>query len=247
MLCINNPYTDAYFNLAVEEYFFKNFREDIFMLWQNEPSVIVGKHQNVNAEVNLDYVQKNGIKIVRRLSGGGTVFHDLGNLNFTFMETNNTVNIEKFEKKIIDLLSEIGLQAKADQRHAININGLKISGSAQCLRKNRAMYHASLLFSSDLERLNASLESRSTDTKTQRIYVKSVKSPVTNISAHIDKSIKITDLKKMIMNRFIGENPDNKLYRFDEIDIITIRESAINKYSTYDWNFNANTRSLIAV
>ena len=85
MLCINNPYTDAWFNLAAEEYFLHSFQENVFMLWQNEPSVIIGKHQNVWAEVNMDFVRDHRIKVVRRYSGGGAVYHDAGNLNFTFI------------------------------------------------------------------------------------------------------------------------------------------------------------------
>lgn len=87
MLCIHNTQTDPYFNLAAEEYLLKNFKENIFMLWQNEPSIVIGKHQDVWAEVNLKFVQDQQIKIARRFSGGGAVYHDPGNLNLTFIET----------------------------------------------------------------------------------------------------------------------------------------------------------------
>ncbi|MBT7994221.1 MAG: lipoate--protein ligase family protein, partial [Bacteroidetes bacterium] len=115
MLCIYNTSIQPYFNLATEEYFIKNFEEDIFMLWRNSPSIIVGKHQNTLAEINLDYVNKNEIPVVRRLSGGGTVFHDLGNVNFTFIkkgEEGKLVDFKKYTQPIIDVLKEIGIDAK---------------------------------------------------------------------------------------------------------------------------------------
>jgi len=241
MLCIDNIYTNAWFNLATEEYLLKNFSEDIFMLWQNEPSVIVGKYQNVLAEINLDYVQKNNIKVVRRFSGGGTVFHDSGNLNLTFIENNRNVNFDKFTDRIIRLLSKLGIHAETDARRAINIDGLKISGSAQCVHKDRVMYHATLLFSSDLNNLASTLEGdpKQLEDKTDnRIYVKSVKSPVTNIVEHMEKPLDITYFKKYIMDYFLGEKPGNKIYEFDKKDISAIGRLVDSKYATREWNFN---------
>lgn len=243
MLCIDNTYTDAYFNLASEEYLLKNFSEDIFMLWQNEPSVIVGKYQNVLAEINLDFVEKNNIKVVRRFSGGGTVFHDPGNLNLTFIENNRNVNFDRFTKRIINLLSRIGIHAESDARRAINIDGLKISGSAQCVHKDRVMFHATLLFSSDLSSLITTLESdpkQLENKQDERIYVKSVKSPVTNILEHLEKPLDITFFKKYIMNYFLNESLDNKSYKLNENDISAIRALEKNKYATPEWNFHGN-------
>lgn len=241
MICINNTYTNAWFNLAAEEYLLKNFSEDIFMLWQNEPSVIVGKYQNVLAEINLDFVEKNHIKVVRRFSGGGTVFHDAGNLNLTFIESNTNVNFSKFTDRIIGLLSKLGIHAEPDARRAININGLKISGSAQCVHKDRVMFHATLLFSSDLNNLISTLEGdpQQVDNKEDnRIYVKSVKSPVTNILEHLKKPLDIEYFKKYIMNYFLNEMQGNKIYEFDRKDISAIQFLADNKYATQEWNFN---------
>lgn len=243
MLCINNTHTDAYFNLASEEYLLKNFRDDIFMLWQNEPSVIVGKYQNVLAEINLDFVKRNRIKVVRRFSGGGTVFHDLGNLNLTFIERNNNVNFDKFTKQIIALLSEIGIHAQSDERRAINIDGLKISGSAQCVHKDRVMYHATLLFSSDLSSLVSTLESdpKQLENKTDnRIYVKSVKSPVTNILQHLDKPLDIKFFKKYILDYFLNKDKENKMYKFSKEDISAVETLSALKYTTEEWNFHGN-------
>lgn len=245
MLCINNTHTDAYFNLATEEYLLKNFSEDIFMLWQNEPSVIVGKYQNVKAEINLDFVKQNHIKVVRRFSGGGTVFHDMGNLNLTFIERNNNVNFDKFTKQIIALLSDLGIHAESDERRAINIDGLKISGSAQCVHKDRVMYHATLLFSSDLSSLVTTLENdpnQLDDMTDNRIYVKSVKSPVTNIIQHLDKPLDIKHFRKYIFDHFLNKNSENKKYKFSKEDISAIKLLEHQKYATEDWNLLGNVQ-----
>lgn len=241
MLCINNTYTNAYFNLATEEYLLKNLSEDIFMLWQNEPSVIVGKYQNVRAEVNLDYIKRNQIKLVRRFSGGGTVFHDLGNLNLTFIENNKNVNFDRFTRRVVAMLSKLGVHVQSDARRAINIDGLKISGSAQCVHKDRVMYHATLLFSSDLRSLTTTLEGdpKQLDNNTDnRIYVKSVKSPVTNILEHLDKPMDINYFKKYIIDYFLKEKFANKIYKFSEEDISAINMLVDNKYKTQEWNFS---------
>lgn len=245
MLCINNTYLDPYFNIATEEYLLKNFSEDIFMLWQNEPSVIIGKHQNVRAEINLDFVKDNNIKVVRRFSGGGTVFHDMGNLNLTFIETNNNVNFNKFTQEIIDILSQLGIKAESDARRAINIDGLKISGSAQCVHKDRVMFHATLLFSSDLSSLVTTLEAKTykddnKENTSRKVYVKSVKSPVTNISKYVPDSYSIEDFKNLIMNHFIKKNANNKVYTLDEQDIIRIQHLKERKYLTPEWNFDSH-------
>lgn len=243
MLCINNTCTDAYFNIAAEEYLLKNFAEDVFMVWQNEPSIILGKHQDVWAEVNIDFVRDKHIKVVRRYSGGGAVYHDLGNINVTFIERNNTLDFDKYTNLTLDILSRMGVNAQADKRRGLNIDGLKISGSAQSIHKNRVMYHATLLYSSNLEYLTTSLDSghdysENSQNLQSKIYVRSVKSPVTNISQHISNPLAIEDLKALILNDFIDSNPGNKQYKFSELDIAAISVLKDEKYATPIWNFN---------
>ena len=241
MLCINNTYTDAWFNLAAEEYLLKNFSEEFFMLYQNEPSVVIGKYQNVLAEVNLDFIQKNNIKIARRSSGGGTVFHDLGNLNLTFIENNKGIGFNRFAERIVLLLSTLGINAETDSRLAINIDGLKISGSAQCVHKDRVMYHATLLFSSDLHSLTSTLESdpKQLENKTDnRVYVKSVKSPVTNILEHLNTKLDVKRFKDYTMNYFQNEQQGNTFYQFTEENIAEINTLVEQKYGTPEWNYD---------
>ena len=172
------------------------------MLWQNEPSVIIGKHQNVWAEVNMDFVRDHRIKVVRRYSGGGAVYHDAGNLNFTFIENSDNADFNKYLIQIQKFLIEIGINAEADERRGLNIDGLKISGSAQCIHKKRVMYHATLLYSTDLLSLNAALTSLPTQpndvTSSRSVYVKSVRSPVTNIKEYVPDNMQISNLKELL-------------------------------------------------
>ncbi|MFT4222634.1 lipoate--protein ligase family protein [Dysgonomonas sp.] len=241
MLCINNTYTDAWFNLAAEEYLLKNFSEEFFMLYQNEPSVVIGKYQNVLAEVNLNFIQGNNIKVARRSSGGGTVFHDMGNLNLTFIENNKGIGFHRFAERIILLLSTLGIHAEADSRLAINIDGLKISGSAQCVHKDRVMYHATLLFSSDLHSLASTLESdpKQLENKTDsRIYVKSVKSPVTNILEHLKTKLDVKRFKEYTMTYFLNEQQGNTFYQFTGENISEINTLVEQKYETPEWNYD---------
>jgi lipoate---protein ligase len=162
MLCIYNPSTEPYFNMAAEEYLLKNFSANIFMLWRNDNAVVVGKHQNSLAEINHDFVQQNNIKVVRRLSGGGTVFHDLGNLNFTFItngEGEELVNFRKFTQPILEVLLQLGVHAKFEGRNDLTINGLKFSGNAEHVFKKRTLHHGTLLFSSKISDLTQALKS----------------------------------------------------------------------------------------
>lgn len=243
MLCINNTSSEAYFNLASEEYLLKNLSEDIFMLWQNEPSVVVGKHQNVWAEVNVDFAREHQIKIVRRYTGGGTVYHDMGNVNLTFIEKNSNPDFDVFTNKIIDFLSTIGIEAKADARRGLNIDGLKISGSAQCIHRGKIMHHATLLFSSDLARLTTILDSKyiepiDSDTP-RRVYVKSVKSPVTNISEQLKVRMGLSDFKQAIMDYFFNSSTVNSIYNFSNNDIEAINILKQEKYATQNWNMES--------
>lgn len=242
MICIDNPYTDAYFNLAAEEYLLEHFSSDVFMLWQNDSSVIIGKHQDIQAEVNLDFARENHIKVARRYSGGGAVYHDSGNLNLTFIESSNRPDFGKYTNQILEILASIGIQAQADERQSIYIDGLKISGCAQFMRKNKVLFHASLLFSTDLSNLFYILNSSYTALEKglqQKRYVKSVKSPVTNISDHLQGPLQLYDFKRIILSSLLGEHAGNSLYRFSKDDVAAITKLEKEKYSTTNWNYNA--------
>src|SRR5690606_28789319 len=154
MLCIYHQSTDPYFNIATDEYIFKHIKEDCFMLWQNDNAIIVGKHQNTLAEINLEYVKQQNIHVVRRLYGGGAVYHDMGNLNFSFTKTSddgNLMDFEKYTKPIVEVLNTLGVNAKFEGRNDITVDGKKISGNAEYIHKNKILHHGTLLFSSEMK------------------------------------------------------------------------------------------------
>ena len=187
MLIINRPQTDPYFNIAAEEYLLKQMDEDCFMVWQNEPSIIVGKHQNTLAEINYSFAKENNIPVVRRITGGGTVFHDLGNLNFTFIssgEKGKLVNFKKFTQPIIEVLNQMGIPARFEGKNDLRVNGLKISGNAEHVYKNKVLHHGTLLFSTDLNFLKKAI--KSVPERFQDKAVQSVRSKVANITDFIE-------------------------------------------------------------
>jgi len=244
MLCINNLYTDVYFNLAAEEYLLNHFTEDVFMLWQNEPSVVIGRHQRVQSEVNLAFVGEKQIKVARRHSGGGTVYHDLGNLNLTFIESSNNPDFSKFTRQMLEILSLIGIHAEADERHGLILNGFKISGSAQYIRREKVMFHATLLYSANLENLRFALEPlpvvlEDSLVNTRFNYVKSVKSVVTNISEHLPEPLSLNEFRNIIFKHYIEKCLYNSMYTLNKDDLEAITLLKNSKYATSNWNFSA--------
>lgn len=250
MLCINSPSTDVYFNLAAEEYLLKNHSGNIFMIWQGKNAVVLGKHQNVRAEIDVRLAGEKQISIARRYSGGGTVYHDLGNINLTFIENQDKIDFSKYIKSIIGFLSAIGIEANADERLGINIDRLKISGSAQCIYKKRVLYHCTLLYSSNLELLNASLngepENRIKEPENKQVYtVKSVKSKVTNISDHLKNSPDIGKFKEKLLGFYLGNDPGSRLYQFGKDEEENINRLKTGKYMTPEWIFGRHEKGLI--
>ncbi|WP_029688418.1 lipoate--protein ligase [Thermoanaerobacter sp. A7A] len=241
MLYIYNKNTNPYFNLAAEEYVLKEFQEECFMLWRNEPSIIVGKNQNTLAEINLDYVKQHKIPVVRRLSGGGAVFHDLGNLNFTFIvneDVSSFSDFKKFTQPIIDVLRKLSVNAEFSGRNDITIDGKKISGNAQYYYKNRILHHGTLLFSSSITDLSAALKVR--PVKFEDKGVKSVSKRVTNISEHLKEPITIEQFIDLIMNHIREQTDESEMYEFTQEDIQKIEKLVREKYSTWEWNFGTS-------
>ncbi len=241
--CINQPSSDPYFNLAAEEYFLKNFKEDVFMLWRSRASVVVGKHQNALAEINHEFVRENQIPVARRLSGGGTVFHDSGNVNFTFIrsvEKIQDVNFRIFTVPVIETLQKLGVDAYTTGRNDLMIDGKKISGNAEHVHKNRVLHHGTLLFNSQIEKLKGSLNvnlSRFEDKSVQ-----SNRSEVTNISAYLTEPLSVQQFSNFIFDSIRQSLVESEIYQLTAFDIQTIEKLQTEKYQTWDWIFGYSPR-----
>ena len=242
-LCINQPNSDPYFNLAAEEYFLKNFQEDFFMLWRSRPSVVVGKHQNALAEINHDFVRSHEIPVARRLSGGGTVFHDPGNVNFTFIrnvEKVSEVNFKVFTVPVIEALKKLGVEAYTTGRNDLLIDGKKISGNAEHVHRNRVLHHGTLLFDSHLEALKGVLKVDLS--KFEDKAVQSNRSEVTNISKSLPNPISVEEFTDFLFTEISQNYPEFQVYEPTPEDIRAIEKLSIEKYQTWDWIFGYSPR-----
>ena len=186
--------TDPYYNLAVEEYLFNTCDDDVFMLWQNDNVVVIGNNQNAYAEVNIDYAKNNNIKISRRITGGGAVFHDLGNVNYTFITTTEkakALNYEYFTKPIIDALASLGLECTLSGRNDLECQGRKFSGNAQHSANGKILHHGTLLFNANVEVMSSVL--KVDKEKLEYKAVKSHKSRVVNLLDLLDNKMTSED------------------------------------------------------
>ena len=236
--CIYTPFTDIYFHLAAEEYLLKQGNEDIFMLWQDTPSVVIGKHQRLRSEVDQEWAEREQVHIARRFSGGGAVYHDLGNVNLTFIET--TPRLPEFVtylQRTLDFLNSMGLMATGGERLGINLNGLKISGSAQCLYKDRVLYHCTLLYDTDLTALHQALnpEPMVDDEMLSSVYaVPSVRSEVTNIRRHLSAGT-VTDFKEKAFQYF---SKSQSVSAFTKEEIEAVNQLREEKYIQKEWIYS---------
>ncbi|MCL2557888.1 MAG: lipoate--protein ligase, partial [Treponema sp.] len=186
MLWIDNDRVDPAWNLAAEEYLLTTRRETIGMLWRNGPSVIIGKNQDLEAEVDTALAAERGVAIVRRITGGGAVFHDLGNVNFTYMftfEGSHEMDFAPFARPAIEALATMGVKAELSGRNDILVEGKKVSGCAHACVGDRALYHGTLLFSADLSKMDGLL--RYSEEKYRGRGIKSVSARVENLSRWI--------------------------------------------------------------
>ena len=238
---INVTTTDPAFNLALEQYVFDILPRDrqYFLFWQNDNAIIIGRHQNTLAEIDEAYVRQQGIRVVRRLSGGGAVYHDLGNLNYTWItDTSDAVQVDlrKFCQPVADALVSLGAEAEVSGRNDILIRGQKISGNAQYIREGRVMHHGTLLFDSDLSILGNAL--KADPAKIQAKGVQSVRSRVTTIRRHLPQAVSLADFKtRILLHLFPGGVTE---YTLTDADIAAVEELCRQRYSTWDWNYGAS-------
>ena len=243
MRIILNPHTDPAFNLAAEEYLLQTEERDVFMLWQNSPSVILGRNQNVWAEVNLPYAEEKRIAVIRRLSGGGAVYHDGGNVNFTFITApREEKDFKPFLTPIVRALAVWGIDARMDGRNDITVDGQKISGNAQCTYRRpdgtaRLLHHGTLLVDSDLETLTAVLRPRPEKLRAKGIA--SVRSRVTNLRAQSGFPPE-TDAAALMRHLADTAAPGVDMLPLSEAECDAIAALARDKYGTWQWNFGSS-------
>ena len=239
MKYIESNSTDPYFNLALEEYVFEKLPKDdgYFMLWQNANTIVIGKYQNAFEEVNQKAVDELGIRVARRLSGGGAVYHDMGNLNFTFIVDRQDIeglNFRIFTEPVVETLKSFGVNAEFTGRNDIVIDGRKISGNSQYVKKDRVMHHGCIMLDSDLEKVSDALNVKAA--KFVSKSSKSVRSRVTTINENAPRHITMEEFKSALKERILG-NGSIEPYELTGEDLAEIRYLRDTKYATWQWNY----------
>lgn len=246
MLFIDNKgITDPRINLAIEEYALKNLdiNETYLLFYINEPSIIIGKNQNTIEEINTEYVEKNGIHVVRRLSGGGAVYHDLGNLNFSFITKDDGEsfhNFRKFTEPVVEALRKLGVNAELSGRNDLEVEGRKISGNAQFSTKGRMFSHGTLLFHSEMDNVVSALKVKKD--KIESKGIKSVRSRVANISEFLSEQITIEQFRSMILKYIFDGQDEIQEYVLTEEDWEKIQELSKARYQNWDWNYGKSPK-----
>jgi lipoate---protein ligase len=238
MFCIILESTDPFFNLAIEEVLLKNSKEEYLILGINNLSVIIGKHQSAHKETNTKFVIENDIPVIRRISGGGTVFHDNGNLNFTFIrqsEAGRQVDFHRHTRPVIGFLLSLGVEAKFEGKNDLKIDGFKISGNAEHIHRNRVLHHGTLLFNTSLDMMKNSIR-KDTSCYTTRA-VESNPSSVMNLSKKLKRFQDIYELRSEMVNYFLHHLSDMVIYKLSPSETKEAELLAATKYKSWEWNY----------
>ena len=244
--CVDSPWDDPARNLAAEEFLLRSRKEDFVMFYVNAPSVIVGKHQNVFREVNLAFAARRGIPVVRRLTGGGTVYHDRGNLNFSFIlsgEQGKLVDFARYIRPVTEFLQSLGVPAVTDDRNNILIGGKKISGNAEHIFKERVLHHGTLLFDSVLADLEEALQPNPGEVQDKAI--RSRTSRVTNIKRHLQKEMTLEEMREGLKAWCLDYFSPCRTFSFTEEEVMEIDRLAQEKYASWEWNTAYSPRCVL--
>ncbi|SHE80869.1 lipoate-protein ligase [Seinonella peptonophila] len=236
----NQNINDPRINLAIEEYALRHLQtDDTFLLFYiNQPSIIIGKHQNTVEEIHVDYVNENQIHVVRRLSGGGAVYHDLGNLNFSFItpdDGKSFANFRKFTEPVIEALHQLGVPAELSGRNDILVDGKKISGNAQFSSRGRMFSHGTLMFHVQLEDVAKALQVK--QEKIESKGIKSVRSRVANIKDYLTISLDIHQFQQRLLHSIFGTDQAIPEYHLTAEDWKVINQISKERYQNWDWNY----------
>lgn len=241
MKTILNTSVDPYFNLALEEYVLKNIdcEEDILLLWVNAPAVILGRNQVVYGEVNVGYCETHGIPILRRISGGGTVYHDLGNLNFSIISKHYQgvlKNYQVFTQPVIDFLQRLGVDARFSGKSDLVIGQEKFSGNAQMYHQKKMLHHGTILFDTKLDTLSQVLKPKSRDIES--VAVDSNRSTVTNVITYVKNESTIESFKSELLKFWLDTDEiESHVIELTAADLNAIEDLKLNKYQTWAWAF----------
>lgn len=239
MIIIDSFSNNPYFNIALEEYLLYQYpSQEIFLLYINDPSIIIGKFQNTLAEINQDYVEQKQIKVVRRMSGGGAVYHDLGNLNFSFhseLNQSEFMDFSKFTKPVLNVLQRKGVPATLQGRNDLYVGEKKFSGNAKLARNGKVIQHGTILFDSNMAVLADALKVNPLKYKDKA--VKSNRSRVINLKECFDTPITIKELKQALIQEMITLFDNTTIYNLTPEDIQGVEKLIEEKYNTWDWNF----------
>ncbi|MDR2161943.1 MAG: lipoate--protein ligase [Desulfovibrio sp.] len=242
MLYLENDSVDPHYNLALEQYVFDILAlgHSFFMLWRNRNAIIVGKHQNTVAEINADFVKKNNIHVVRRLSGGGAVYHDLGNVNFTFITqagVPGAFDFASFCRPVLRALAELGVEADINGRNDMTIDGRKFSGNAQYYRGGRVLHHGTILYDSNLSIVGEALVIPKDKIESKGLT--SIRSRVTNVKAYMLEKIPVERFMAILQDSMLREFRMEK-YSLTPKDIAAVQKLRKEVYDTWEWNYGAS-------
>lgn len=240
MLFVSNKgITDPTLNLALEEYILRTLPDNEYLLFYiNEPSIIIGKNQNTAEEINAKYVEDNNLHVVRRLSGGGAVYHDLGNLNFSFImkdDGQSFHNFKKFTEPVVTALRQMGVEAELTGRNDLQIGEKKISGNAQFQTRGKMFSHGTLLFDSEIENVVSALKVNAE--KYVSKATKSIRSRVANISEYLKEPMTIEQFREALLKSLFAEHGEVVEYELTEEDWANVRKLADERYRSWEWNY----------
>lgn len=241
MLYIDNQgINDPTINLAIEEYILRHLDQDetYLLFYINDPSIIIGKNQNTIEEINTSYIESHGIYVVRRLSGGGAVYHDQGNLCFSFItkdDGNSFHNFKKFTEPVIEALHKMGVPAELSGRNDILVNGRKVSGNAQFATKGRMFSHGTLMLDTNIEEVVSALKVKKD--KIESKGIKSIRNRVANISEFLEESISIEAFKQRILTSLFNGEEKVQSYQLTDKDWEMIYKISEERYRNWDWNY----------